>query len=257
MKHLRSPIATLLGCAVAMLVAATVLHAADTPPRIDPQALAHLKRMGASLGAAKAFTYKSTRTVEVPSNTGQFLTLLSSAEVAMKRPDKLRVRLGGEAPRFDFHYDGTTVAAFAPGTHVYSVSKAPATIDAMLPELEQETGIKIASMPLLFSDPYSVLERGVTRAIVAGPVTVRGVPCVHLAFQSPGVNWEIWVESGSRALPHRLALTYTDRENFPRTLIEFSGWNLQPFLRDGSFAFHAPADAKEIPFLSIMKPENR
>lgn len=257
MKHHRNPIVPLLACSLAMLVAATVSRAAEAPPRIDPQAIAHLKRMSASLAAAKALTYKSTRTVEVPSNTGQFLTLFSSAEVAMKRPDKLRVRLGGEAPRFDFHYDGTTVAAFAPGTHVYSVTKAPSTIDAMLPELEQETGIKIASMPLLFTDPYSVLGKGVSRAFVAGPVTVRGVPCVHLAFQSPGVNWEIWVESGSRALPHRLAVTYTDVVNFPRTLIEFSDWNLQPILRDSGFVFHAPAGAKEIPFLSIMKPEAR
>jgi hypothetical protein len=257
MKIHRRPIATRLAGLLGLLVASTVLRADEAPPRIDPQAMAHLKRMSASLAAAKAFTYKSTSTKEVPSNTGQFLTLYSTADVAVKRPNKIRVKVGGEAPRFDFFYDGVTVSASAPGAKVYSTTKAPATIDAMLPELEQETGIKIASAPLLFSDPGAVLERGVTRAFVAGPVTVSGVACVHLAFQSPGVNWELWIEAGSSALPRRLAVTYTDVENFPRTLVEFSDWNLSPWVRDGSFAFHPPAGAKEIPFLENFKSNVR
>ena len=34
----------------------------------------------------------------MPAKTGQFITLFSTAEVALKRPDKLRARLTGEAP---------------------------------------------------------------------------------------------------------------------------------------------------------------
>jgi hypothetical protein len=41
------------------------------------------------------------------------------------------------------------------------------------------------------------------------------------------VNWEIWIESGERALPRRLAITYTGETNFPRSLVEFSHWNLR------------------------------
>ena len=257
MKPRHSLASLLLAGSFATLVISAALPAAEGPPRIDPQAIAHLKRMSASLAAAKALTFKSTSAMEVASNAGQFLTLFSAAEVALKRPDKLRVQLSGEAPHFDFYYDGITAAAYAPGARVYSAAKAPPTVDAMLAGLEAETEIRFPSMPLLFSDPSSVLERGVSRAFVAGPVTVRGVPCVHLAFQSPGVNWEIWIESGSRALPQRLAVTYTDRANFPRTLVEFSDWNLSPWLRDGSFAFRTPAGAKGIPFHSVLKSAGR
>ena len=70
--------------------------------------------MSATLGAAKALTYRSRTIVEVPAKTGQFITLFSTAEVALKRPDKLRARLTGEAPNFDFYYDGATASAFAP-----------------------------------------------------------------------------------------------------------------------------------------------
>ena len=144
-----------------------------------------------------------------------------------------------------------------PQPKVYSVEKAPPTIDTMLPALEQETGIRFASAPLLFSDPYRVLTRGLISALVVGPAVVDGAPCEHLAFRSPGVNWEIWIESGRRALPRRLAVTFTDRTNFPRVLVEFPNWNLHPWLKAGDFVFNKPAGAREIPFLSVWKSTGR
>jgi len=234
-------------CAGALL---TPVQAGQT---LDQKALASLKRMSNTLAGAKAFTYQSRTISEVPAKTGQSLTLFSTADVALKRPDKLRAHLTGEAPHFDFYYDGTTAAAFAPATKVYSLSKAPANIDEMLAGLEQETGIRFASAGLLFSDPYKVLTRGLKSALFVGSSTVNGTPCDHLAFRSEGVNWEIWVESGSRTLPMRLAVTYTDRPNFPRTIVEFSRWNLHPGLRPGDFIFRAPPGSHEIPFLSVLK----
>jgi len=256
---MKRPLLLLLTLCVATLWVPAMLRAAETPaaPRLDPQALDLLKRMSATLGAAKAFTYRSRSLVEVPATTGQFITMFSNAEVALQRPDKLSARLGGEAPHFDFFYDGSTVSAFAPGTNVYSVTKAPPTIDAMLPALEEETGIRIITAPLLSSDPYAAVAKGLTSAIVVGPATVGGEPCVHLAFRSPGVNWEIWITSGARALPMRLAVTFTDKPNFPRTLVQFSHWNLHPWLSARDFVFRKPAGAKEIPFLSVVKPKAR
>lgn len=225
--------------------------------RIDPKALEWLKRMSSTLAGAKAFTYSAQSIVEVPAQTGQFLTLFPRAEVALQRPNKLRAHLSGEAPSFDFYYDGTTVSAFAPGTKVYSSAKAPATIDEMLPGLQSETGIRFATMPLLLSNPYGALTRGLTSGVVIGPVVVNGVPCEHLAFRAPGVNWEIWVEANDRALPRRLAMTFTDRVNFPRTIVGFSSWNLRPWLPSGTFVFRPPAGASEIPFLSVLKSSGR
>jgi hypothetical protein len=225
--------------------------------RIHPQALEILKRMSTTLGEAKAFTFRSRSVIEVPIRTGQFITLFSSADVALKRPDKLRARLRGEAPHFDFYFDGTNASAFAPGGKVYSAAKAPPTIDTMLPDLEQETGIRFASAPLLFSEPYEVLTRRLISGVVVGSSAVHGIPCYHLAFRSPGVNWEIWIEAGKRALPWRLAVTFTDRPNFPRTLVEFTRWNLHPWLNSRDFVFHKPAGGREIPFIEVIQSRSR
>jgi len=248
-------------CLFAVLLFPNILPAAeksDVPPAIDPNALVPLKRMSATLAAAKAFTYRSKTILEVPSVTGQFITLFSSGEIALKRPDKLRARFGGDAPAFDFYYDGTTVSALAPGTKVYSTAEAPPTIDAMLSGLQTETGIRMALAPLLFSDPYAVLTHGLLAAVVVGPTKVNGAECTHLAFISPGVNWEVWLETDSRALPRRLAMTFTDRPNFPRTMIDFFDWNLHPWLLgNDTFLFRKPAGATEIPFASVIKSANR
>ena len=243
-------------CAAALLVPATV-QAAPAPGTVDQKALASLKRMSDTLAAAKSFTYKSRAIFEIPAKTGQFVTLFSHAEVALKRPDKLRVSMTGEAPHFVFNYDGKTVSAFAPATKAFSISKAPSTIDAMLPALEERTGIRFATAPLLFGNPYPVLTCGITSAVVVGPSMVHGTVCEHLAFRSPGLNWEIWIDKGARPLPRRLAVTFADRPNFPRTLVEFSNWNLHPWLSAGDFVFHEPAGGTEIPFLSVLKSTRR
>lgn len=248
----------LLSCGLLAVVSLPVMaRAAENSSRIDPQALAPLRQMSATIAAAKSFTFHTCSVVEVPARTGQFLTLFSESDVAVQRPNRIRARLGGEAPAFDFYYDGKTVSAYAPGAKVYSTTPAPSTIDEMLPDLERETGIRFVTAPLFFSDPYKIIADRLTSAIVVGPADVHGTKCQHLAFRSPGANWEIWVEANARALPRRLAVTFTERPNFPRTLIEFSRWNLRPWLSPGDFVFHPPKGAKEIPFESVWKSTGR
>jgi hypothetical protein len=106
------------------------------------------------------------------------------------------------------------------------------------------------------SKPDAVLARGLISAVNVGPSLVDGHLCEHLAFRAPGVNWEIWLEPDARALPRRLAVTFTDKPGFPRTIVEFSNWNLHPWSL-GSFRFTPPAGAKEIPFTSVLKSTAR
>ena len=211
--------------------------------------------MSATLGAAKALTYRSRSTVEVPANTGQLITLFATSDVTLARPNTLRVHVTGEVPNFDFNEDGTTIAAFAPTHQVYSVANAPATIDATLKFIVDKTGIQFPSADVMYSDPYAMLTKELTSAFVVGPATVDGVACEHLAFMGPGVHWEIWIETGQRALPRRLVVTYTTVQNFPRFLVEFSDWNLQPKLGASCFVCNKPRNATQIEFVSPIGPK--
>ncbi len=224
---------------------------------IDPKAVELLQQMSANLASAKAMTFHSESLVEVPAISGQTITLASSTEIALKRPNQLRVQLRGEAPNFDFYFDGATAVAYAPGTQTYSVKEAPESLDGLLNGLENETGIRFVSAPLLFSDPFAVLTQGLNSAIVVGPGKIHGIACQHLAFRSPGVDWEIWISSGSRPVPLRLLTTFTDQPNRPRTMIDFSQWNFAPWLSHKDFVFEPPKGAEEIPFVMTSKSSAR
>ncbi len=218
-------------------------------PIMEQRALDLLKRMSETLMAAKAFTYRSHSTVEVPAKTGQFITLFATSDVALERPNKLRAHVTGEVPNFEFYYNGTHIAAFAPKNNVYSITSAPGTIDEML-KFMMDKGIYFPSADVMFSDPYAMMTKDLTSAFVVGPATVDGLPCEHLAFMGPGVNWEIWINTGKSALPRRLAVTYKEVQNFPRFLVEFSDWNLKPKLSASRFVFKKPRNAKQIEFSS-------
>ena len=137
--------ASLAGFLIIVLSPAALMAAENAPspkaaasnPNLEQKALDQLKRMSTALGAAKAFSFRTSSTVEVPAKTGQFITLFSSSEITLERPNKLRVKVTGEVPNFEFAYDGSTIAAFAANNNVYSVSKAPDTIDVMLPFVEK------------------------------------------------------------------------------------------------------------------------
>jgi hypothetical protein len=217
-------------------------------PMMEQRALDRLKRMSETLKAAKAFTVRSRSTVEAPAKTGQYVTLFGTSEIALQRPNKLRVKVTGEVPNFDFYYEGTNMAALAAQNNVYSIDKAPGTIDELLNVVEDKSDIHFAAADVMFSDPYAMLTKDLTSAFVVGPATVDGSPCEHLAFKSRGVHWEIWIDTGQSALPRCLAVTYAAAENLPRFLVEFSNWNLQPTLTADSFVFNPPANAKQIEF---------
>jgi hypothetical protein len=212
--------------------------------------------MSEKLASAKSFTYRSNNFMEVQSAvTGQFLTLFVDTEVALQRPNKLRVNVFGDVPGFQFYFDGAKVSAFDPQKNIHSVSGPVATIDEMLEFVTAKAHINFPSADFMYSNPYAVMTKNLTHAIVVGPSMVNGVPCEHFAYMEPSLNWEIWIENGKRALPLRMAMTYKQVPNFPRFMIEYKDWNLNPKLKADLFVFKAPANSKQIEF-DITVPGN-
>jgi hypothetical protein len=219
------------------------------PPIVEQYALDRLKQMSDNIAAAKALTYHATSFAEMPAPTGQFLTLAVVSEVALQRPDKLRVNVYGDVPAFEVYFDGDKVSTFDPKKKVHSVStKSVATLDEMLDMVTSDPEINFPSADFMYSNPYAVMTKNLTHAIVVGESMVDSVPCEHFAYMEPMINWEIWIEKGKHALPLRLAMTYKQAQNFPRFMVEYKDWNLNPKLKANTFVFNAPAESKQIEF---------
>ena len=224
-------------------------------PVMDQRALDRLKQMSEMLASAHSLSYRSRSMAEVPASTGQNLTFFTDAKVVLQRPNRLRAEVTGDVPHFQILYDGSRVSALDLEKNLYAVTDAPSTVDETLKFLMDKSGIHFPASEVLFSDPYAVMSKDVNSAFIVGPSQVDGFRCDHLAFMGPGVNWEIWIDSGSRPVPRRLAVTYKEVTNFPRFLLEFSNWNLNPKLSAGTFVFKKPATARQIEFASRAEAE--
>lgn len=215
---------------------------------IQQYALDRLKQMSDKLVASKSFSYRSESTIELESDTGQFVTFFTESEVALQRPNKLYVNVLGDTPRLQLYFDGSKVSAIDLDKNLYVVSTPLSNIDDMLHFIMTKAQINFPSADIMYSDPYAVMTKNLTDATVIGESMVNGVEVEHFAYRDPIIDWEIWIAKGEKAVPMRLAMKYKQVERQPSFLVEFADWKLNPRLKDKMFDFKAPADAKKIEF---------
>jgi hypothetical protein len=191
--------------------------------------------------------------VDLQADSGQFVTFFNEAEVALQRPNKLRADVIGELMNVQLYFDGNKLLAFDAANNSYAISPPLANIDEMLEFLMTKAQISFPTADIMHSDPYAVMTKNLTDAIVVGDTVVNGVAVEHFAYREPGIDWEIWIAKGEKAVPLRLAMTYKQVKNYPRFLVEFFDWKLNPKLKNKLFDFKVPNDAKQVEFSSYFK----
>jgi hypothetical protein len=222
-------------------------------PVVQQHALDRLKQMSDKLIASKSFSYRSKSAIELQSETGQFVTFFTEAEVTLQRPNKLHMTVSGDAPSIHLYFDGNKASAIDVDSNTYAVSTPLSNIDEMLNYIMTKAQISFPSADLMYSDPYTVMTKNLTDATVVGDSMINGVPVEHFAYREPTIDWEIWIAKGEKALPLRLAVTYRQVENRPSFLVEFADWKLNPKLKANMFEFKAPANGKQIEFGTYLK----
>jgi hypothetical protein len=233
---------------VALGPVAVTASAEDPQPTAAQHALALLKQAADRLSAAKSFTVKTASSIETPSPGGPMITYFAGSTVAVQRPNKLMARRTGDGKNFDLYYDGKTFTGVDPKVNLYARMDAPPTLDALIPAIMEKVGIPLPYADLLFSDVYAALSKDLTYSEALGRVNVNGVPCEHLVFAAPGIEWQIWLGPQQDPLPRRLAVTYLDDERRPRFLVTFSDWDLKARLPASRFEYTPPSKAKQIDF---------
>ena len=91
--------------------------AAVAPVAIEPKALTLLKDMSETLAKAGSIAFNVRRAFDEPAANGQPLFYTISSEVALQRPDKLKIITPGDGPASEFYYDGKEMAVFLPAAN--------------------------------------------------------------------------------------------------------------------------------------------
>jgi hypothetical protein len=222
--------------------------------RIDPRADAVLRAASQYLADAKSFTFEAETWQDKVLEGGRKLQSPRAVEVGVRRPDRCYSHARTPGRDREAWYDGKTVTVYNPGTHFYGSVAAPATIDEMVDFVGDRFRIPMPLSDLIVSDLYGGMTQRAQHGDYAGRELVGGVPCHHLAFRQEDIDWQVWIESGTRPLVRRIVITYKQEEQSPQWTATITHWNMDARLPDYAFVFQVPQGASRIDILPATAP---
>ena len=247
-RLLRPALALLLGAALAWPAAAQTAAAPAARPAakkaaakpapfkavLEPRAVELLKGMSARLAAAKSLSFSAVASYEYPSRLGPPIVYTMRYDVALQRPNQLKIVVPGDGPASEFYWDGKEMVAFAPAENLVAVASAPPTLEGALKQAFDTAAIYFPFTDLLLSDPYAAISPGAVTAFVVGPsAIVGGVKTDMIVWANNDVFLQIWIGTDDK-LPRRIRAQFRADPKKLRHDLELSNWQL-----DGA----VPADA--------------
>jgi len=217
-------------------------------PALEARAVELLKATSARLAAAQAMSFTATVSYEHPSRLGPPLVFTSRYEVAMQRPEKLRVINVGDGPASEFYLDGKTMVALAPAENLVAIAEAPPTLEAALKVAFEKAAIYFPFTDLLLPDPFAAFADGTKLAFYIGPSgLVGGVKTDMLAWANDDVFMQMWVGADDK-LPRRIRAIFRADPLRLRHDMELSNWQLDPVISAEAFGTAKAKDARRIDF---------
>jgi hypothetical protein len=218
---------------------------AQANPKIEPKASETLKQMCDYLKGLQQFSCQAEITEDVLLTTGQKIQLGKTVEASVRRPDRMRAEIQGDAENRQFMYDGKTITLMDRSRNVYTTIAAPPELDAALDHAIQAFNLRAPLADLIYTKAYENLTSGVISGFYAGLHKVQGVPCHHLAFRQKDIDWQVWIEDGPTPLPRKFLITDRKAKGLQFTAL-FPKWNTSPQLEDALFTFEPPEKAEKI-----------
>jgi hypothetical protein len=218
-------------------------------PDVEPKADQTLRKMSDYMAQLQQFKIQTENMLEIVLTSGQKIQYYNQLEIAIKRPNKLRVGREGEVYDQEFFYDGKTLTQYSKGANYYASIEVPPTLDGALEFALETLHIEAPAADLIYSNSYEILMENVVSGFYVGMSNVDGVNCHHLAYRNNDVDWQIWIEDGDKPLPKKFVITTKWLTGAPQYTVSVKSWDLSPKLKDDMFTFVPPKDAKKIEFV--------
>lgn len=207
-----------------------------------------VRRMSDRLARATTFTVETTDTRE-RSRGGVKVSLQTTRQFTVRRPDRIAVRVKGATADLSGWYDGQKLTFVSDSQKVWARVKAEPTIDATLDRMAERLDMPMPVADFMYSSPYDALIGTASTGGYVGRETVDGVATLHLAYQHPSVDWDLWVNEQGDPLPKKYRVT--DKTLTPPRTVEvvFNKWQLGAAVTDAAFAPAVPAGYERIPIV--------
>jgi len=227
---------------------------ARVPLLIEQRAIDMIKATSAKLAAAGSMSFTAIVDIEYPSKLGPPLAFPVRYDVAMQRPDKLRVIQSGAGAPNEFYYDGKTMMAFLPEANLVAIADAPPTLEAALGLARTRAEIYYPFTDLFLPDPYKAFTDKVLHAFYIGPSgAVGGVPTEAVAWATNDVFIQMWIGTDDK-LPRRIRAMFASDPLKLRHDMQLSNWQLNPNHPPETFASAKAKAGQPIGFAKPVAP---
>jgi hypothetical protein len=210
-----------------------------------------LKTMSEYLASQKNISATYDAAIEVITPALQKIQFTSSGELLMSRPDKLRARRSGGYADVELVFDGTTATILGRHNNIYAQIKAAGSIDHLVDRLRDKHGITMPGADLLLARVYDELMRNAIEVKHVGQGVIDGKDCNHLAFRGAEVDWQLWVEIGSRPIPRKYVITSKAVTGAPQYTLRIKTWSTGAPVASDAFVFKPPTGAKMVDIKSL------
>lgn len=212
---------------------------------VDRDAIAALERMGAYLRTLTAFQVIGSSSREEVLPDGQKIQRDMTADLLVRRPNRLRAEITNDLRHRFLFYDGESFTVYADRPNYYATAPAPGTIAELVDSLHSRFGIEVPLEDLFHWGTSRADLKAITTARVIGPSKVDGTSTDHYAYRQDGIDWQLWIQQGDHPLPRKLVITTLTDEARPQHTSVLS-WNLAPSYSDAAFVFEPPRGANRI-----------
>lgn len=221
---------------------------------VEPRVLEILKASSAALGSARTLQFTAVVSYEAPSLLGPPLVFSTVSQVALERPDKLRVITSADGPATEFYLDGKTITAFAPAEKLVAIAPAPPTLDGALKYAYDTGAIYFPFTDFLQPDAYAELADGLKLAYYMGQSrVVGGVTTDMVALAYDNLFMQVWIGTEDK-LPRRARAMYRNDPLLLRHDMELSGWKVNAPLPASTFVAANAGSAARIPLAAPVAP---
>jgi hypothetical protein len=235
----------------ALLLGASIAYGASPTPQIDQQSDLILKSATDYLTSLQSFSYTAQTFLESVSNDNEKLLFDSKVDISVKRPNKIFAqKTGYEA--LDFYFNGNKIVGYNATKQKYATADEPGDLDKLVKALSTYQ-IEAPMSDFITSDPYAILTADIESSRFLGVAMVAGVKCHHLAFRQNNIDWQLWIDAGTKPLIKRFMVTSKGLTGSPSYTVTINQWKANPVLDDALFEFKAPAASQLVEFVDLNK----
>ena len=236
-----------LACMAGVALLDVAAAAPADPPRPE-DAAAELAAMTRYLASLPAFQVTLLGSYEVVQESGQKIEFHELRELALARPDRMRIRhVRSDGVESRIVFDGKTISVLDGEANVYAQAPQPAVLDDAIVYFVRDLGMRLPLARLLTTRAPDELDRRMQSLVYVERADLPQ-PAHHIVGRAGAVDVQLWIADGDRPLPLRIVLTYVDEPGQPQFRAQFLDWKTEPPGGTDAFRFTPPPGARQIAF---------